>query len=380
MRSSRTSLLVTQTGFLAAAITAMGSGLSLSAGAAPPAGSPATINASVEKGFQYLRSTQEKDGSWGHYPAISALAVAAFLRNGKTEVTEPAVARGIQFILRSVKPNGAIYAAGNPATELPNYNTCLCLMALTATRNPNYRPIIRKAQAFLETSQFDDGENIKLSDPNYGGIGYGSDPDDHPDLGNLSTALQALHESGVPSNAEVFKKAIVFIQRVQNRRETNDQAWVKTASNDGGFVYDSTGESKITDARGQDTHSSMGTMTYAGLESYIYAGVDKNDPRARAAYNWIRSHYSVKEHPGMGDTSLYYYFHTMSKTLQVYGQPLVKDTAGNSHNWAQDLAAEIIKRQHPDGSWYSSNSKYWENQPGLVTSYSLISLSYCRKK
>ncbi len=347
--------------------------------AAPPASAP-SIETSVSKGFAYLRATQEKDGSWSHYPAITALALAAFLRNGKTEVTEPAVAKGVQFILRAAKPSGAIYTAGNPAMELPNYNTCLCLMALTATRNPNYRPIIRKAQAFLETSQFDDGENIKPSDATYGGIGYGADPDDHPDLGNLSTALQALHESGVPANAAVFKKAIVFIQRVQNRKETNDQAWAKTGSGDGGFVYDSTGESKITNATGGATHTSMGTMTYAGLESYIYAGVDKNDPRAKAAYNWIRGHYNVKEHPGMGDTSLYYYFHTMSKTLDVYGASVLKDTTGKAHNWAQDLSAEIIRRQHPDGSWYSTNSKYWENQPGLVTSYSLIALAYCRKK
>jgi squalene-hopene/tetraprenyl-beta-curcumene cyclase len=331
---------------------------------------------SVSRGLAYLRNTQETDGSWSHYPATTALALSGFLRNGKTELNEPAVAKGVQFILKSVKPSGAIFASGNPATELPNYNTCLCAMALSLTHNPNYKPIIAKAQKYIDDSQFDEGEGVKRTDPTFGGIGYGSDPDDHPDLGNLQTALEALRDTGVPSNAPVFKKAIIFLQRVQNRQETNDQPWAKKGTNDGGFVYDTTGESKIPGGTG---HTSMGAMTYAGLKSYIYAGVSKNDPRAMAAWNWIRSHYTVAEHPGMGNTSLYYYYHTMSKTLDVYGSKIVTDKSGKAHNWAQDLAAEIVRLQHQDGSWYNSNSRYWENQPGLVTSYSLIALSYCLK-
>jgi hypothetical protein len=55
----------------------------------------------VEKGLNYLKSVQETDGSWSNYPATTALACAAFLRNGRTEVKEPAVAKGIQYILLS---------------------------------------------------------------------------------------------------------------------------------------------------------------------------------------------------------------------------------------------------------------------------------------
>ncbi|HLK60847.1 MAG TPA: prenyltransferase/squalene oxidase repeat-containing protein [Chthonomonadaceae bacterium] len=331
----------------------------------------------VARGMDYLRRTQEKDGSWSEYPATTALAVTGFLRNGKTELNEPAVAKGIKYILRATKPNGAIYSDANPATALPNYNTCLCVMALALTKNPAYKTTIQKAQKYLESSQFDEGENVKPGDPTYGGIGYGSDPDDHPDLGNLQTALEALKDTGTPADAPVWKKAIIFIQRVQNRKESNDQAWSKDSPNDGGFVYDSTGESKIPGGTG---HTSMGAMTYAGVKSYIYAGVSKNDPRVQAAWSWIRGHYTVTEHPGMGDTSLYYYYHTMAKTLDVYGQKRVQDTKGQAHDWQHELAAQIVSVQHPDGSWYNNNSRYWENQPGLVTSYSLITLSYCLKK
>ena len=345
-------------------------------GAAPPDAQMAKAKVALAKGLDYLRHTQEKDGSWGEYPATTALAVSAFLRNGKTEIQEPAVAKGIQYLLRSVKPNGAIYSDADTATALPNYNTAIALMTLSLTKNPSYKSVIRKAQQYLEQSQLVEPEGIDPSNPAYGGIGYGNHPD-RPDLSNLAMALQALKESGVPSNAPVFQKAIVFLQRVQNRPESNDQAWVNDGPKDGGFAYDATGKTQVT---GQNSHASMGAMTYRGLESYIYSGVSKQDPRAQAAWNWIRDHYTVAEHPGMGDTSLYYYYHAMAKTLDVYGQKVFKDSKGQMHDWAHDLASAIADKQHPDGSWYNTNSRYWENQPGLVTSYSLICLSYCLKR
>src|ERR1051326_9637172 len=76
----------------------------------------------VEKGLAYLRSTQKKDGSWSEYPAITAVSLSAFLQNGRTVENEPAVARGVKFLLRFAKPTGAICMDGKPAVTLPNYN------------------------------------------------------------------------------------------------------------------------------------------------------------------------------------------------------------------------------------------------------------------
>ena len=338
----------------------------------------------VVKGLDYLRKTQETDGSWGHYPATTALALSAFLRNGRTERTDPAIARGLQFLTKEAKPNGAIFSdVLGPALALPNYNTSLAIIALVEAHNSAYKPTIQKAQQYLSKVQFDEEEGINPSNPMYGGIGYGDDPGDetHPDLSNLQHALEALHASGTPSNAPVFKKAVIFLQRVQNRRESNDQAWAKSAPNDGGFVYEAQGGSKASEENPKlGEHASYGSMTYAGLKSYIYCGVTKSDPRAAAAYDWLRGHYTVAENPGMGTNSLYYYYHTMAKTLDAYGQKIITDKNGKSHDWAQDLSAHLIAEQHPDGSWFNTNARHWENQPSLVTSYTLIALSYCVKK
>ena len=62
---------------------------------------------------------------------------------------------------------------------------------------------------------------------------------------------------------------------------------------------------------------SYASMTYAGLKSMIHAGVGPDDPRVKAAVEWLRKHYSLDENPGMGKSGLYYYYHTFAKALDA---------------------------------------------------------------
>jgi squalene-hopene/tetraprenyl-beta-curcumene cyclase len=343
---------------------------------AAPAERGVSIQEALARGARFLRGAQGKEGDWQEYPGITALAALALVRAGGTERGTTAfgggapVAKAMRYLVSQAKPNGAIYSDKNPATALPNYNTALAITALHAARNPAYAPVIRHAQEFLERSQFDEGEGFTTKDVAYGGIGYGSKPD-KPDLSNLQQALEALKETNFASRAPLWDKAIRFLQRCQNRGESNDQAW---AGNDGGFVYASDGESKA------GGHSSYGSMTYAGLKSYIYCRVSRSDPRVQAAWNWLRARYTVQENPGMRDAGLYYYYHTMSKTLAVWGQRTLIDAAGHRHDWSADLSRELIARQAADGSWVNKNPRWWEDNPVLVTAYSMLALANCQKQ
>jgi squalene-hopene/tetraprenyl-beta-curcumene cyclase len=125
-------------------------------------------------------------------------------------------------------------------------------------------------------------------------------------------------------------------------------------------------------------------MTYAGIKTMIYAGVDKNDKRVKAAYEWIRKNYTVDENPGMpkaaNQQGLYYYYHTMAKTLHVLGVDTVTDAKGVEHDWRKDLFEALAKRQRADGSWVNPADRWMEGDPNLVTGYALMTLSYCKPK
>lgn len=338
-----------------------------------PAAPPFSAVTSPRRGIEFLKSRQAADGSWQKYPGITAICALGLLKNG-VKPSDPALQRSARYLAGLVKPNGAIYSDQfGPAQALPNYNTALSILALHRIDPKGYASVVRRGRQFLETSQFDEGEGYRRTQHQYGGIGYGS-REDNPDVSNLQNALEALKDTGHPKNAAVFQKAIIFLQRCQNRESSNDQAWAGT---DGGFIYSAGGESKADEKSG-GKQTSYGSMTYAGLKSYLYCGVTKNDPRVQSAWNWIRGNYSVTENPRMGDDGLYYHWHTMAKTLAVWGQPVVTDVRGRRHRWQTELAASIRRQQKADGSWSNKNPRWWEDRPELATGYALISLGYCK--
>jgi len=163
----------------------------------------------------------------------------------------------------------------------------------------------------------------------------------------------------------------------------------RVTGNSGGFAYSPT-ESKAgetTTADGQKILKPYGSMTYAGLLSFIYAYVDKNDPRVQSAYNWIRANYTLEENPGLrtdaapnlGKQGLFYYYHTFAKALSAYGEKKIITANGQENLWAEQLVTKLASIQSVDGSWKNENSRWWEDLPILATSYSLMSLNLCRK-
>ena len=323
------------------------------------------VVASIDRGLEWLKGQQAEDGLFAEHPGITALALTAFLRhpeNKYAEADHPFIQKGLQRLVDMQQSNGAIYDIEmQPA--LPNYNTSISIMALSSTGNPKYAKVIEKAQGFLKGLQVTDEESVY-----FGGIGYGS-RQDVKDLSNLNIAIQALKESG-SDDQEVWDNAIKFLERAQNRSESNDQSW---AGNDGGFIYAPDGESKAgTDAAGSPR--SYASMTYAGLLSFIYANVDKDDERVQAAFKWIKEHFTLEENYGMGAQGLYYNYHTMAKALRLYGQATFVDSKGISHDWYREFAEKLISVQKPDGSWVNENSRWMEALPVLATSYAILSL------
>ncbi len=319
------------------------------------------VLAAIDRGLEWLKMQQEDSGLFRHHPGITGLAVTAFLRhpqNRYAEAEHPFIQKSIQALLAMQQPNGGIYNVEmQPA--LPNYNTSVSLMALSSAKNPEYDAAIAKAQGFIKSLQVTDE-----SDVYFGGIGYGSRESVH-DLSNMSFAIQALKESG-SDDPEVWNKAIKFLERCQNRSETNDQDW---AGDDGGFIYAPDGESKA------ENHRSYASMTYAGVLSFIYAKVDRNDPRVQGAVDWIQKHFTVEENYGMEQQGLFYNYHTMAKALKTYGESTIVDGKGVSHDWYRELAEKLMDEQNPEGFWVNESSRWMERDPVLVTSYAVIALA-----
>jgi squalene-hopene/tetraprenyl-beta-curcumene cyclase len=364
----------------------------------------------MQRARSYLKSKQDQaTGGWNVnsqgpvFPAITGLVVNGLLLTpGVTEVDQ-SVALAHKFMLNYVKDDGGIYDKG----VLPSYNTAICVSALSKFSDPRSKEAVKNGANFLKKLQNgedasldrsavqDAGEKVGKDHPFYGGWGYGSHG--RPDLSNTGFALEALHAAGVESSDPAFQRALVFLQRVQmveklDGKVVNDMSYAK-GSTQGGFVYATSenkdkvgsGESKsamIEETMDDGTKVSRlrayGSMTYAGFKSYLYAGLSKNDPRVVAARQWMRTHYTISENPGVGTDGQYYYYVTFARALSASGEPTIEvvgtDQKVESKRWAADLVNQLATMQEPDGSFKSVDDRWMESDPVLITAYSLIAL------
>ena len=340
-------------------------------------------NAVVDEAVAFLRKSQAPNGSFSadRSIGITGIVVTGVLQSGRVERSDPLATNGLAAIEQLINKTDGHLAGANPTQGLKNYVTAVNVMALVAANQKGeYSEVLKDAVKFLKMLQWDETENITRSDGRYGGFGY--DSKGRPDMSNSQFAIDALHSAGLKAGDEAFQKAVVFVSRSQNlKSEFQDQPWAAKI-NDGSFIYNPM-ETK-TDPTADGAMPGYASMTYAGVKSLIYAGVDKNDTRVQTALKWIRAHYSVDENVGMpaarSKQGLYYYYHTMAKCLDALGIDELEDDKGVKHNWRADLLKALAKRQKPDGSWTNEADRWMEGDPNLVTGYALMTLSYCKPK
>ena len=363
----------------------------------------------AQRAIEYLRSQQDGEtGGWAvnpggpQLPAITGLVVTGMLLDPGVTPEDGSVREGLGYILSFRQADGGIYDQ-----ILPSYNTAICLSALARAlvdgaqgpQGVELRGAIVPAQRFLRGLQWTEDaiEGDELSaettgrvgpeHPFYGGIGYGSSG--RPDNSNLNLMLQALHDSGVPSTDPAYQRALVFLQRTQMVDAINDMPYAD-GSGQGGFIYATSpnsdemgvGESKagtieerLEDGTVASRLRSYGSMTYAGFKSYLYADLPRDDPRVLAAYGWLRENYTLEENPGVGTDGLYYYYITLARALSAWGEPTI-EVSGEAREWAGELIEHLATLQNPDGSFKSVDDRWMENNPVLITAYSLIALEH----
>ena len=386
MRNNRSALLMLVTGWC------VGLGLAGEAAAIDVAHTE-KADAAVERGIAYLRTTQGEDGSWSRQagPAVTAMVLRVMLERAAIPDDDPAVRKALAYILAHRQPDGGIYDE-----ILPNYNTAICLSALSRVEDrPDVDEAVAKAQAFLRNLQWHDqkdadGKAVDESHPFFGGAGYGRHG--RPDMSNTQIMLEGLYDSGLDCKDPAFQRALTFITRCQGTAANPEFAGKITP--DGGFIYatsvdkdqvgtpQSAAGEETVDVDGQPVSRlrTYGSMTYAGFKSYLYAALDRDDKRVVDAYNWIRRNYTLDRNPGMPaeqqHQGYYYYLMTFSRALDAWGAEEIETADGESHDWANDLIDQLASLQRPDGSWVNSASRWMEADSNLTTAYALLALTH----
>jgi squalene-hopene/tetraprenyl-beta-curcumene cyclase len=341
------------------------------------------VQRAVDKGVVWLEANQNSNGYWSNaeQPAFTAMVLSTLkARPGKSYETESAIEKkGYVYLISCVQADGGIYHE-----ELPSYNTSAALMALAAENTDEYRGVIAHARKYLASLQADYSQVGGTNSAFTGGIGYGGLSEKHPDLANTLHVLEAMYytrhlsnEKTSPSDDLNWQAAIHFVQFCQNLPAYNTQAWASDDSDDkGGFIYapgrSHGGQTNL--ASGRVGYHSYGSISYAGLLSYLYAGAKPDDERVTAALEWLRRNFNLEENPRMGGQGIYYYYFAMTKALTLCGVDKFETKDGGSINWREQLATKLIKLQKTDGSWRNEKPRWWEKDPVLTSAYATWTL------
>jgi squalene-hopene/tetraprenyl-beta-curcumene cyclase len=332
--------------------------------------------AMIDKAVGYLKAVgQSEDGSFSSKtgPGVTGL-VAAGLLSVEIPASDPVLAKSLKYLEGTRHPDGGLYA---PGSRHANYETCLAIMAFSkANTDGRYTELIKRAEVFVKQQQWDEGEGIQSDDVAYGGAGYGSKS--RPDLSNTAFLIDALRSAGCPEDDEAIQRALAFVSRCQNLESPANRTEFAPKINDGGFYYTpAAGGESMAGKEANGGLRSYASMTYAGLKSMIFAGVDKKDYRVKAAKDFLFKNYSVSTNPGMGSSGLYYYQQTMAKALEALGEEKFL-TQDGPRDWKADLLSQLSTSQHPNGSWTNTDARWMEGDPNLVTGYALLTLSFLK--
>lgn len=377
------------------------------------------------KALDWLKDQQKEDGSWSNpnFPAMTALGLWAFAKSDHPE-KDKICAKAAEFVANFAQEDGGIYkpAEGRRGSGgLSTYNTAICMTALFTYDKNKYSKEVLGARKFVAGSQLrgDSGDS--------GGFGYEHTIPKIPERNEMIEMIKRRAErDGLPqpTEEEISKQLVEMAEKMKGgRADLSNTGWALMAMrqtqsledlrpagekkvdvdwdaalnfleklqnldkddpvNYGGFGYTAQGDrGGTTGKEGKAVKlSGFGSMTYAGLESMIYANVNKNDPRVRSAIEWAARHWSVDENPGMGLKGLFYYYNVMGKALSIGGvKQIVRKDGESPIMWKAELIEKLASTQKPEGFWMNTDNQFWENDATLVTSFSILTLQYATAK
>ena len=334
-----------------------------------------TIDEAIESGLKFLLSKQEADGHFSdpQMPALTALPLWAMTAGGQSKSEN--AKKAAEFVLKTQRPDGGFYVPkpGRGGSGLGNYNTSVCVSAL-------FESGLAPVKAILDARTYIAGSQLTGDDTMAGGFGYDRlSRRRAADMSNSSYAFDAMRRTekveefrpaGEKKAGLDWAKALKYVESMQ----------VKDGEMKGGFVYnDRTAQAGVqTNASERVQLRAFGSMTYAGVLSMCHARLTREDTRVRSALEYCGKYWTLAENPGMGSQGLYYYFDILSRALDASGVQTLRGPDGKEINWKKELSERVIALQQEDGSWVNDNNRFWENDPVLVTSFAILTLSFCR--
>jgi squalene cyclase len=291
----------------------------------PPEITP-RVRTAVEKGVQYLVTTQNRDGSWrtrgstGSYPvAMTALSGLALMAAGNTPTQGPHarnVSSAVTFLLKSARRDGLIAQLEEESHCMHGHGFAMLFLAQCfgveedTQRQAQIQLVLQRAVELTARSQSAAG-------------GWLYTPDSGGDEGSVTVTqvqgLRACRNAGIAVPKRVIDNAMKYLER--------------SANEDGGIRY-----------QVSDNGPSRPALTAAAVVCYFNAGL-YDEPHAVRALVFADKTLSPRNSQAAQYFGHYYYAHLyMAQAKYLSGEK----------PWQEYFSAmrdSLLGKQIDDGSW-----------------------------
>jgi hypothetical protein len=309
------------------------------------------VRRAIQRGIDYLKREQHKDGSWSDQPGlpggISGLCTLALLTAGEP-MTDPSMRAAVNH-MRKIRVK-------------MTYSLSLQTMVLANAEPLKDLLLIRDNVQLLEEIQLKTGEKK-------GAWGY-SDVQGAGDNSNSQFALLALNQAeraGVTVKDETWRRVLGYWQRTQNF----DGSW--------GYMEGLNG---------------TGSMTCAGISAMVIAserlnrgdaeidgdrvrccGEPAEEDSVDRGLAWLGQHFSVHNNPGDrgGQIYLLYYLYGLERVGRLTNQRFI-----GRHDWYREGAEFLVNSQEELAGFWKGVG-HAEDNPHISTSLALLFLAKGRR-
>ena len=293
---------------------------------------PQAVNESIQRGVDFLLSTQLVDGSWSDYKSSypngqTALSVYTLLKCGIPS-THLAIRRGLSYLKQN--------------SPIRTYSLGVQMMAVEAAHEDSLLPWMEELQEQLLGWQRTDGM-----------WSYPTDPTSDPDLSITQYAalgLRSAHLMGLKPSRKAWQKLARGFLAYQEQSK-------------GSGPLQATAGGGLAEPRGfgyRKGSSSTGSMTAAGVAVAIVCeealgkrlrGSEKQSIRLarEAGISWMSNHFAVDHNPGFQSNRHLYYLYGLERVCNLLDMPKFAE-----HDWYQEGAAWLLENQLSAGQWAGS--------------------------
>jgi hypothetical protein len=280
------------------------------------------VHQAVTKGFDYLRSQQNSDGSYGRgrygrHVAITALCALAYMADGNLPNRGPYgedVSKALDFILDHSTETGLL---ASEASHGPMYGHGFATLFLGEVYGMNPEDT-RVREALVKAVDLIVGTQNEEGGWRYNPVPY--DADVSVTICQVM-ALRSARNAGIKVPKQTIDRAVEYVRKCQNT--------------DGGFKY-------MLQAGG-----SAWPRTAAGVATLYYAGIYEDDSIDRGLDYLMRNAFPGA---GMAGQAHYYYGH-------YYAVQAMYLAGGERwQKWWPASRDEILSRQSPSGGWLDQST------------------------